>query len=86
AANAEESASASEELNAQAQQMKIFVSELTMLVGGQESGTKGFRTSENKRLVTQMMLTSSGASVKNMVGEPSPGRPKDSSAQRKLLM
>ena len=34
AANAEESASASEELNAQAEQMKVFVEELVRVVGG----------------------------------------------------
>ncbi|NQU74491.1 MAG: chemotaxis protein, partial [Candidatus Omnitrophica bacterium] len=37
AANAEESASASEEMNAQAEQMKGFVAELMALVGGSGS-------------------------------------------------
>ena len=37
AANAEESAAASEELNAQAEQMKNFVLELMKLVGGKET-------------------------------------------------
>ena len=39
AANAEESASASEEMNAQAQQMKGFVEDLVMLIGGAANGT-----------------------------------------------
>ena len=38
AANAEESASASEEMNAQAEQMKVMVSELVALVGGSGNG------------------------------------------------
>lgn len=38
AANAEESASASEELNAQAEQMKLFVADLVAVVGGIHSG------------------------------------------------
>ena len=38
AANAEESASASEELNAQAEQMKTFVNDLILIVGGNHNG------------------------------------------------
>ena len=38
AANAEESASASEHMNAQAEQMKLFVAELTAVVDGSENG------------------------------------------------
>ncbi|SLM28202.1 Protein with methyl-accepting chemotaxis protein (MCP) signaling domain [Desulfamplus magnetovallimortis] len=41
AANAEESASASEELNAQAEQLKDFVSQLVGVITGQNSGTGG---------------------------------------------
>jgi methyl-accepting chemotaxis protein len=37
AANAEQSAAAAEELNAQSQQMRVYVSELTSLVGGSDS-------------------------------------------------
>ena len=37
AANAEESASASEEMNAQAEQMQAFVGELVNMVGGSSS-------------------------------------------------
>jgi methyl-accepting chemotaxis protein len=40
-ASAEESASASEEMNAQAQEMKGFVEELVTLVGGQANGNAG---------------------------------------------
>ena len=40
AANAEESASASEEMNAQAGQMKQMVNELVILVGGTSNGEK----------------------------------------------
>ena len=47
AANAEESASASEEMNAQAQEMKGFVEELVTLVGGQANG-KGNGKSHEK--------------------------------------
>jgi hypothetical protein len=43
AANAEESASASEELSAQANQMKVSVDELTAMVGG---GVKGFQNGQ----------------------------------------
>lgn len=39
AANAEESASASEEMNAQAEHMKGFVSELVIIIGGSAHGT-----------------------------------------------
>ncbi len=39
AANSEESASASEKMNAQAEQMKLFVGDLVALVGGKENGT-----------------------------------------------
>lgn len=48
AANAEESASASEELSAQAESMKEIVGQLVALVGGRSSGTSdsdGYRTS-----------------------------------------
>ena len=38
AATAEESASASEELNAQAEQMKVFVADLVAIVGGTGNG------------------------------------------------
>ena len=38
AANAEESASASEELNAQAEQMKVYVADLELVVGGSGKG------------------------------------------------
>ena len=38
AANAEESASASEELNAQAEQMQVFVADLVAVVGGRRNG------------------------------------------------
>jgi methyl-accepting chemotaxis protein len=40
AANAEESASASEEMTAQAEQMKDYVGELTALVGGKGEGSE----------------------------------------------
>jgi hypothetical protein len=41
AANAEESAAASEELNAQAEQMKVFVGDLVRVVGGNGNGHSG---------------------------------------------
>jgi methyl-accepting chemotaxis protein len=40
AASAEESASASEEMNAQAEMMKTFVDDLVKVVGGSENGVK----------------------------------------------
>jgi len=40
AANAEESASASEEMNTQAEQMKTFVGDLVVLVGGSGNGAR----------------------------------------------
>ncbi|MFZ2448806.1 MAG: methyl-accepting chemotaxis protein [Syntrophobacteraceae bacterium] len=43
AANAEESASASEEMNAQAEQMKGFVADLVTIVGGTQGGAAGRR-------------------------------------------
>ena len=48
AANAEESASASEEMNAQAEQMKGFVNELVALVGGKaKNGRNVLRSRDN---------------------------------------
>ena len=44
AANAEESASASEEMNAQAYQMKEYVGELKMLVDGSKGNGSVHRT------------------------------------------
>ena len=41
AANAEESASASEELNAQAEQLRDYVGELMMMVTGNRTSSKG---------------------------------------------
>jgi methyl-accepting chemotaxis protein len=51
AANAEESASASEEMNAQAEQMKGFVDDLVALVGSNSKNVKnvpGFRGKASK--------------------------------------
>jgi methyl-accepting chemotaxis protein len=52
AANAEESASASEELNAQAKQMKIYVEELSAVVGGTNSGVGHQTTSHHESSTT----------------------------------
>jgi methyl-accepting chemotaxis protein len=49
AANAEESASASEEMNAQAEQMKGFVQDLVVLIGGATNGTVGGRKSQIRK-------------------------------------
>ncbi len=51
AANAEESASASEELNAQAEQMKSFVGDLVTLVGGSGKGNSRAATGSTKSLL-----------------------------------
>jgi hypothetical protein len=48
AANAEESASASEEMNAQAEQMKSIVGELVVLVEGNGAGAKRHRSAKAK--------------------------------------
>ncbi len=47
ASNAEESASASEEMNAQAEQMKDFVAELAMLVGTEDKKVPGSSSEED---------------------------------------
>ena len=48
AANAEESASASEELSSQAEQMKLMVNELMAIVGGQGNGAVSSNVSSSK--------------------------------------
>jgi methyl-accepting chemotaxis protein len=48
AANAEESASASEGMNAQAEQMKIFVRDLSTIVGGSSHIASARKTRENR--------------------------------------
>ena len=50
AANAEESASASEEMNAQAEQMRGFVDDLVALVGSDSKDSKGVLASRGKSL------------------------------------
>ena len=50
AANAEESASASEEMNAQAEQMKVFVGDLVVLVGGSGVSGRRYGRVEKKRV------------------------------------
>jgi len=52
AANAEESASASEELSAQAEQMNSIVEELSALVGGTKQGNVGARASKPARALS----------------------------------
>jgi methyl-accepting chemotaxis protein len=53
AANAEESASASEEMNAQAEQLKDYVRELVMLVTGRSE--TGNTSSYSKKIVHSVM-------------------------------
>ncbi|MDQ1331370.1 MAG: hypothetical protein QG578_1638, partial [Thermodesulfobacteriota bacterium] len=53
AANAEESASASEEMNAQAQEMKFFVEELVTLIGGHTNGNSADKVSEVRSLLPE---------------------------------
>ncbi|OPY06878.1 MAG: Methyl-accepting chemotaxis protein I [Syntrophus sp. PtaB.Bin001] len=62
AANAEESASASEELNAQAEQMKVYVDELMAVVGGIESETNAAEKSflESKRGIVKVLTADHG--------------------------
>ncbi|MBN1803926.1 MAG: hypothetical protein JW837_01625, partial [Sedimentisphaerales bacterium] len=67
AANAEESASASEELNAQAESMNDVVAELVTLVGGSSSNQHSSRSSNYRHLninsnrsITQKTQESSG--------------------------
>jgi hypothetical protein len=54
AANAEESASASDEMNAQAEQMKTIVAELVALVGGnsKDAGRKRYANGTDQKLKT----------------------------------
>jgi len=61
AANAEESASASEEMNAQAEQMKDIAAELMMLVGGRiESRSAASAASAPSQAVLKKVLSFKG--------------------------
>ncbi|MBN1547942.1 MAG: MCP four helix bundle domain-containing protein [Syntrophaceae bacterium] len=57
AANAEESASASEELNAQAEQMKVYVDELIRVIGGNQNGASMERVHSGKMNVISSINT-----------------------------
>ena len=74
AANAEESASASEELNAQAEQLKEYVGDLVALVTGKREG----QTSGSSQRTTRTIATKSGAapvSGKKMLSRANEVRP-----------
>ncbi len=60
AANAEESASASEEMSAQAQQMKDYVSELEIIVSGAKNGNGVRQTADALRLLDVIPGKSNG--------------------------
>ena len=77
AANAEESASASEELNAQAQQMKAFVADLARVVGGSSGGNSGY--DEEYARATRAKRVNSRSSGNKQKGLPavSAGRGKE---------
>jgi len=72
AANAEESASASEEMNAQAEQMKLFVGDLVVLVGGSGNGN-GNRAGNEKYAINverEAYGKKIGAGVRKILAAP----------------
>jgi methyl-accepting chemotaxis protein len=77
AANAEESASASEELNAQAEQMNTIVAELSALIGGSTSANTAAprKSASSKRGPKQNHLLASDHAFHQIAG----GAPKSKS-------
>jgi len=70
AANAEETASASEEMNAQAEQMKLFVGDLVALVGGSNGNNGTIReTKTNGRKAITGVQKIIAASAKGITGK-----------------
>jgi methyl-accepting chemotaxis protein len=70
ASNAEESASASEEMNAQAQQMKEFIGELKSLVDGSRGYAAVNSESGNKEAMAVKTRESSTFSVSQKSNDP----------------
>lgn len=68
AANAEESASAAEEMNAQANQMMDFVEELVKMVGGSSQGGDGLKQlkqSAHQALMSRKMIAGLAGKASN---------------------
>lgn len=64
AANAEESAGASEELNAQAEQMKDMIGELVALIRGNDNGTRNIKYMANRGGNTESRIALASPGIK----------------------